>query len=162
MVCFLGLAACQPSSVSDQLFITFGSGENSPPAQIDMDCETEDCDGSEVVGVEVTWGAASSAPEDATVELEQYRIDYYLPALGDEEVPYFAGVLSAVVPVGETVSFNVRAAGEPQREFVRARTDDPIDGVATITVAGYDHRNEIVQVSADFEVVFGDFSVETP
>jgi len=67
-----------------------------------------------------------------------------------------------VVPVGETVSFNISAAGEAQRSFVGARTDEPVSGVATLTLAGYDHQNEIVLVTADFEVVFGDFTTETP
>ncbi len=164
--------ACEPPPTEDLLSITYGTGEFAPPVRVDVACETGGCDGLEFLEVELTFEDHDLLPTTAEVEILQYRVDYFLPALGTEvtdteatngegeplEVPYYAGTTSQVVPIDETVTFVVRAAGQVQREWVRAQVGtSQIDGIGTLTLAGYDHRNATVEVSEDFDISFGDF-----
>lgn len=153
-------AGCEPVPVSDLLRITYGSGEHAPPVLVDVNCNNGGCDGLEQLEAELTFEEGTGfIPSDATVEILQYRVDYDLDGLEvEEQPPFYAGVTTVLVTVGETVTFNVRAAGQRQRDWMLSHFGaDQFDGEATITLAGYDHRNEIVFADAPFDISFGDF-----
>lgn len=155
-------AACGPSATEDALAITFGSGAGAPPVQVDVDCLNGGCESIEELAGELTYSDEEATAVDAEVEILQYRIDYALAAPHDDvDLPYFAGHVALTVKVGETVGFNVVAAGEKQRQFILARyPDDQLRGTATLTLAGYDQQNEQVFPRADFDIYFDDFVAE--
>lgn len=156
----LSSAGCEPAPTSELLRITFGSGEFAPPVEADTLCANGGCDGFEQLEAQLEFdsdGAFISG--DAYVEIAQYRVDYDLAGVDDEDQPpYYANETSVLCDVDETVTFNVLTVGQVQREFVRSRFGtQAIDGTGTLTLAGYDHRNAIVQVEASFAISFADF-----
>ena len=146
---------------NEALSISYGSGEFAPPVEADILCSNGGCDGLEQVEVQLTYDreAAGFAPSDAFVEILQYRVQYAFR--GDDPgaaPPDYAADTVVICTVDETVSFNIRAVGQVQREFVLAHYGtDQIDLRGTLELAGYDYRNASVLVSGDFDISFADF-----
>lgn len=155
-------AGCEPPPTSELLYITFGSGELAPPVEVDTLCDNGGCDGLEQLEAELHFQDHDLLNPDAQVEILQYQVQYDLFAFDEEAegeaLPFYANLTSVRVDLGESTAFNVRAAGERQRDWVRSRFgSDQVDGVGTLTLAGFDHRNEVVQVDVEFDIAFGDF-----
>jgi len=156
----LGVTGCQPSETSDQLRISFGTGEFAPPVEADTLCSNGGCDGFEQVEAQLDFDSGGSfTSSDAYVEILQYRVDYDLAGVDDEEQPpFYANETSVICNIDEPATFNVLTVGQTQRDYVRSHFGtEQIDGTATLTLAGYDHRNGVVQVDANFAISFADF-----
>jgi hypothetical protein len=151
------LGGCGDAEV---LVVTFGTGKYAPPVEVDTRCDNGGCDGSEQIEVRIK--VEDDAPgSDAEVEILQYRVDYSLFSV-EGEVPYYANVTSVRVAAEEPAEFNVRAAGQRQRDRITSQFGyDQIDGIGTLTLAGYDQDNEIVLAEAQFDILFGDFVDDT-
>lgn len=154
----LGVTGCEPSDTSDQLRITFGAGEYAPPVEADTLCSNGGCDGFEQLEAQLDFDSGGSfTSADAYVEILQYKVEYRLYEV-DEQPPYFASETSVICNIDEPVTFNVLTVGQAQRDFIRSRLGtDQFDGTATLTLAGYDQRNGVVEVDADFTISFADF-----
>lgn len=147
---------CQPDT-SSLLSITYGNGQYAPPVRVDTVCDNGGCDGLEQLDATLTFDQQAFVSGTAQVEILQYRVDYALNGLTDQP-PYYAGRTDVLCDVGASQDFNVRAAGQAQRDWVYARyLGQQVDGHATLTLAGYDELNNQVEVSADFDISFGDF-----
>lgn len=152
---------CAPPPTAELLTIGFGGGYGAPPIQLDVDCSNGGCAEPPLLTGHLTYQADIASSAEDYVEILQYRVDYKLLAPHDlVAMPYFAGHLSLLVPVGEVGEFNLAAASDRQRAAIRARFgDDPVSGTATLMLAGYDLNNEQVFPKVDFEIFFGDFVV---
>jgi hypothetical protein len=155
----LVLGACQDAS-SDILIITFSNGA---AAFVDTQCANGGCDGPDRVAVELAFNEGEEPPEDAEIEILQYRVDYKLNLAdqgSDEEataMPFFAAETQTVVTLAQPGLMTIQAAGNRQRDYMVANYGtQQVDAVGTLTVAGFDQRNEIVQVSATFNITFAD------
>jgi len=155
----LTATGCQSPDTSSMLSITYGSGEFAPPVEVDTNCDDGGCDGLEQLQATLNFDQQGFVSGTAQVEILQYKVEYGLYDLAaDNQPPYYAGVTTVVVNINDSVDFNVRAAGSNQRDWIRARYGDrQLDGTATLTLAGYDQLNQVVQVSSDFDISFGDF-----
>jgi hypothetical protein len=125
------------------------------PAQVATAC-AGDC--AQAVTAEISLEASESLPDDAFIEMHQLRVDYALSGIA-EEVPFFASELAVTVVAGEASAFTFPAAGENQRSWVIDRFDgEAITGRATVTAIGYDDLNETIEVTAGFDISFGDYA----
>jgi hypothetical protein len=150
LLCALG---CDPEPVEEDLRVRFPDASR---VEVDVDCGGG-CGGTSRLGVEIEYDA-EFRPDDETVELLQYRIDYELDGL-DEQPPFFADEQGIALTPGDVVSFDVTPAGPAQREFVREQADgESVSGVATITFAGYDYDDAQIFIEADFPIRFSDLN----
>jgi len=162
-VLVLGAIGCGAPATVDLLRIGFGGGLGAPPIQVDSDCSNGGCAELPALTGQLTYDADIASTAEDYVEILQYRVDYQLAAPNDQvAMPYFAGHLSLMVPVGETLDFNVAAAADRQRDLIRTRLPgQSVSGTATLMLAGYDLKNEQVFPKAEFEIFFGDFVDES-
>jgi len=158
LVAILALA-CEPPPTEELLAITFGAGAKAPPVELDVDCEDGGCMGLVELEVQLTFETHEYSTIEAMVKIVQYRVDYHVGAPYDDlEVPYFSGNTSVALAIGDTTSFNIVVAGDTQREFLRPRIGErQAEGRATLTLAGYDHNDELVMPAADFDIFFDDY-----
>lgn len=154
--------ACEPPPTEEQVEIAV-SGD---PVLVDVDCDADACGGTSTVDVEVTFEEHPLISDEAELELLQYRVDYDVPDLAEgEEIPYFASDrINLVVLVGEPASATLDVAGTTQRAWADSRLpNEEVAGTAVVTLAGYDHRNAIVELQSEpFDVRFDDYVVEEP
>jgi hypothetical protein len=155
------LVACEIDN-NDRLAISFGSGDLAPPVQVDTRCENGGCDEREELEAKLYWDADQSV--DATtarVEIRQYMIEIRLLGenYADEDlVPPYASVTSVFAVPYEDTTFNVKTIGDVQRDIIRdLAPSNPLDGIGTLTLEGYDNRNIQVTVSTQFDMSFYDF-----
>ncbi len=160
---WLIVTGCTSIPNSERLSISFGAGELAPPVEVDIRCENGGCDSRDQLEASIYWDAAQTVdPTTAQVEILEYKVEYELFDVPDA-VPYYANVTSVVVPPYAPVAFIIKSAGSAQRDFVRDLSPAlPLDGIGTLTLAGYDHRNTIVEFSVDFDISFFDFVDDTP
>jgi hypothetical protein len=168
----LGLAmlftiGCEPPATGDQLVITFDDDENAPPLDVDLLCYGE-CDPVELTAT-LTFKEHDLLPEDAEVQIVQYKVEYDLSdEEGAEEPPFYANLTSVLVNMGESASFTVVAVGQRQREWVLQNYGPNLidQGIGTLALAGFDHMNEVVEVDVTFSPIrfanFDDDGAGTP
>ncbi|HHO49487.1 MAG TPA: hypothetical protein ENK18_01125 [Deltaproteobacteria bacterium] len=97
-------------------------------------------------------------PGTATFEILQYRIDYQVEELVDEwAVPFYASPVTVEALIGEDTMFDLAVGDNTQRDWVlSALGPERVDALATLTVAGYDHQNTLIELSTDFTMFFED------
>lgn len=147
------LAGCEQPPIEEQLKLTF-TGETL----IDSLCEEDGtCYGSEQINASIEY-ASSPSLTTGRVEFLQYRIDYDFSAEGLEDVPpYYANNATILVQSGAIASFSVRAASATQRDWVYGRFGSSrAEATATLSLAGYDNKNEVVIIKGTVPVAFQD------
>lgn len=139
-----------------ELDVGLASGASGAPVQVDTRCDNGGCESGDRVDLVV--GIRNDDQPAATVEVQQYRVSYDLPDVAPEVVPYFAAELEVSIVAGSPATLSVKAVGQRQREWILSRAGyDQIDGTATVTLAGYDQDDEVVEAQVDFAIAFGDF-----
>jgi hypothetical protein len=127
-------------------------------ADVDIDCTNGGCEQSARIVAELSLEGTSQLPDDATVTMSTYRVDYQV----EGGPPVFSADTSVIVGWGQTVAFQPRIAGDEQRQWAAGQSGGgEVAGLGTLTLNGVDHDGAAVQVAATFEVEFGDF-VTTP
>lgn len=155
---FLFTAACESAPTADSISLGFGSGGYSPPIEVDTVIDEGQSLDLPEIEVEVTYAAPATATttEVPTVTFLQYRVDYDLGL--ESEVPFYASVMSVTVEQGSTGTALLRAVGIEQLEWMGDRfAGAPVGGIATLTLAGYDHRDEVVLVETRFDIAFANY-----
>jgi hypothetical protein len=151
VVLFAAVCGC---NVAVDMSVTLGSGGHAAPVHVDTRCQNGGCGAADQLEVHVS--VQSDDIPNPAVEILQYRVDYDLPDVL-ELVPYYASATSVDVSAEAPATFNVRAAGERQREWIVSGGYDRIDGTGTLTLAGYDQDDKVRTAEASFDIVFGDF-----
>lgn len=147
---WLTLAGCEPPPTSDLVSLEV----TGQPVEFDTFCDGNVCAGNKLASSVLAFDANVLVSETGRFEVQQFRIDYDIP---DADIPFYAETTWAMVLVGTESPFNFRPAGEAQRDRARnSMTGDKLTGTATISLAGYDHRNEVVETEATFDIVFRD------
>jgi hypothetical protein len=155
----LSMVGCSSTPTEELLSITFGDGPAAPPVEVDTLCGNGGCQTSAELAANLSFEDDGTVGDDAVVEILQYRVDYTMGGFVDE-VPYYSGATSVVVAKGASTIFQVRVAGDRQRDFFASRLGSgEVNGEGRLTLAGYDEFDEIVLVFADFDIAFGDFEV---
>lgn len=148
-------------SVADITTISFAEST----VNVDSNC-VGGC-GGDALEVTVALAEDISAGPGAEIELQQYRVDYTIAALSEEgeEVPYFAAAFpeGTVAEFASELSVSLQPAGNSQRAWVYTRAGSSvISATAVLTLEGYDHRNELVQITSPaFTVTFSDVSADS-
>ena len=153
------LAGCS-STVVDISTISFDK------SAYDVDNNCIDGCGGDLITATITVEEDISAGAGAELTVRQYRIDYTIPALSDEEeeVPYFAAALSSqVVGFGEELSLTLQPVGNTQRAWVFSRAGSAaISASAVLTIEGHDQQNTLLQLESDaFTITFSDVAAAT-
>lgn len=140
---------CNPVA-SDLITLTIAGG-----GTVDVDTVCADpCLGDDVTA-ELSFEEHIAVDIDATVELLQYKVEYRFDDL-DPAPEYFADTITVSVANGQTTSFVVDLAAASQREYVDDEMDGELaTGTATLTFAGYDFRDALIDLSVDVPVLFG-------
>ena len=146
-----GLVGCTVDTV-ELLDITFAQGH----ADVDTNC-VGGCGGSDRLEATIALEDNAQLPSDATVEFTQYHIDYELVVPG---APSFDTATSVVVGKGQSAPFAPAVAGDAQRQWA-VDQGGTVDGRGTITISGTDHQQEPIQLTAKFEIRFGDFAASS-
>ncbi|MCK6503520.1 hypothetical protein L6R53_09000 [Myxococcota bacterium] len=142
-------AGCNPVA-ADLVELSIAGG-----ATVDVDTICDDpCLGDDVTA-EISFEEHIAVDVEATIELRQYKVEYSFDAV-DPAPEYFADTLAVSVTNGQVASFVVDLAAASQREYV----DDVMDGelatgTATLTFAGYDFRDELIELTVDVPILFG-------
>lgn len=148
-----GLAACDEESASGYLNADLGG-----PVRIDSVCSDGGCDSQETVSAEFTFSDRGVYLDTDRIQIRQYRIDYEVESAeeGDEPVPYFAAKITEDVYYAQSVTVDLLAVGNTQREWFEDNvpTDEIWNVTATVTVAGFD------EVNAVFEKDVGHFQMD--
>jgi hypothetical protein len=153
------VAGCGPDPIEEVL--TLDVPPYSIPVEIDSFCNNGGCTGQDDLTIILSFKDDAYLAEDAQVEFLQYRVDYQLNEI-EEEIPYFAALATVIVYPGSTTSLSIATAGYAQRNFIHDRVgEETVKGTAHLTLAGFDHVEELVLFDAVFAVKFGDF-VDVP
>lgn len=140
---------CNPVA-ADLVELSIAGGDT---VDVDTICDAP-CIGDDVVA-EISFEEHIAVDVEATVELRQYKVEYSFDDL-DPAPEYFADTLSVSVANGQTASFVVDLAAASQRQYVDDEMDGELaTGTATLTFAGYDFRDELIELSVDVPVLFG-------
>jgi len=153
---------CEPPASEDLLLITFDDSENAPPLDIDVVCVNGGCEPLDLTAT-LTFQEDDLLLGTAEVEILQYKVEYDIEDDPEvEEPPPYANYTSVLVPLGESSSFSVVAVSQAQRDWVYDEYGSELidDAFGVLTLAGFDHLNEVVEVDAQFAVRFGDFVTE--
>ncbi|MEZ4241429.1 MAG: hypothetical protein R3F59_35815 [Myxococcota bacterium] len=149
----LVVAGCEVPPAEE--LIRFKIGDT---ALVDIACDPEsgECQGDEVVDGVLDYKAALSVTQ-LSAEFLQYEVTY---DLGDyASPPAFASPTEITAISGTVRRFSLRAAGIEQRDWMAAYyPQESIVGTATMTLYGYDHKDQIVSVKTKFDVKFADFT----
>lgn len=128
---------------------------------VDTYCTNGGCDSAPGVSVVLTLDAADALPENDTVEIQQYRVDYSSSEIND--IPYFADDVNIVLERQASASITLQIAGTRQREAVfNTVGGKQVLGTARVTLAGYDEKDARIDFSFTVDIGFGDFVVEAP
>ncbi|MBN2526783.1 MAG: hypothetical protein JXR76_10335 [Deltaproteobacteria bacterium] len=148
------LAACDDEiSLEDELEVLV----ESETVQLDTICENGGCDTLNAVQFTLALDAANASSENDTVQFLQYRVDYQLPQL-KKKIPFFAAPLDIVLSKGDETVFNIQIAGSKQRALVFNQVGGrEVNGIARVTLAGYDELDDRVNFEFTFHVALGDF-----
>jgi len=155
---------CEPPTSEDLLLITFDDSANAPPVEVDVVCINGGCDPLDLVAT-LTFEQHDLLSSSAEVEILQYKVEYDIASDAEaEEPPFYANYTSVLVALGESASFTVVAVGQSQRDWVfEEYGGGTIDSaIGRLTLAGFDHKNEVVEVDAQFAIRFGDFVDNDP
>lgn len=139
------LGACNSAAVDDEISLSVAK----TPAHITLGC-ADDCPMSTVVlDLEFEGGYR---PSEDQVELLQYRVDYDIPDLR-AKVPFFAAETAITLRPGGRVQISLPLVGRKQRSALTSGvTQLPMEGLVTLTLAGYDPQNENLTLSVDIPV----------
>lgn len=142
-------AGCNPV-VADLVELSVADG-----GTVDVDTICDDpCLGNEV-SVEGTFEEHIAIDVEATVELLQYKVEYAFDAV-DPAPDYFSDTISVTLTSGQTTTFTIDLAAASQREQVDEAMDGELaTGTATVTFAGYDHRDELIELPVQVPIIFG-------
>lgn len=149
LVLALMATGCTPVP-TDLVSVALSDGTS---VELDSSC-IGDC--IDEVTLQVTFEEHLAVDLDEQVEFLQYKVDY---AIEGVTITSFADETSLTVGTASTgfVDF-LPASWIQQDEVYEAVGGDPISGTATVTLAGYDWRNENLLVSTSFEVSFEDLA----
>ncbi|MCB9779807.1 MAG: hypothetical protein H6742_14675 [Alphaproteobacteria bacterium] len=132
---------------------------NGTAVTVDMVCDAAGCAGDDVEA-EVTFDAGLGVDDGAIVYVYEYRVDYAFANTSDT-APFFADLVEFEVPVEGTTAFTFDAAGTAQRDWVYGWAQNPTEaGTATLTIAGYDHNDDVFEASTEFSVSFQDTTTD--
>lgn len=150
----VGVVGCETPPTIDLLSLSASNG-----AIIDTVCAPS-CD-DVPTNVTVAFDFHPLVPGTSTFDIQQYRIDYQVDQLVDEwAVPFYVSPLTVEAPIGEDTVFNLSVGDNTQRDWVlSALGPERVDALATLTVAGYDHLNTVIELSADFTMIFEDVAL---
>jgi hypothetical protein len=141
-------AACSDSLSEDRLDVAL---ESSEAILIRFDCAASCPDPTLMLTID--YPQASYNPAD-TLQLLQYRVDYDVTG-SKLELPYYAESLSLVIKPGDQKALSLKAAGQAQRDKLRAKLGSSSGSArASLQIAGYDWDNQQVFIHTDFDVQF--------
>lgn len=145
--------ACEPVPTSEYLQLSFDD------ATVEVDTVPESGTAS---SAEMTVNATLLETDDDETEvvLKQYRLEYTLDLDSDstEVCPAYANLTSIYLTNNTSDAIDVRAAGAEQIDFITDRyADGTVGGYATLTMQGNDQAGKKVEVSASFDISFGDY-----
>lgn len=151
LVPLLALVAtgCSPALADLVLFnINDGAG-----VSIDTICNSP-CAGDDV-SADIAFAEHILVDPTAELTLEQYRVEYAISG-SDAALDYHSDTLAVSVTSGTTSYFTVNLAAASQRDALDALYLDGLDtATATITFAGYDQHDQVLQLDVDVPLTFG-------
>jgi len=143
------VTGCTPALTDLVLFnINDGAG-----VSIDTICSAP-CAGDDV-SADISFAEAVLVDPTAQLTLEQYRVEYAISG-SDAVLDYYSDTLAVSVTSGTTAYFSVNLAAASQRDALDALYLDGLDtATATITFAGYDQHDQVMQLDVDVPLSFG-------
>lgn len=150
----LAVTGCNPVT-SDLIEL---SVNDNGTVEIDTIC-SDPCLG-DYVPVEATFEEHIAVDIEAELSLLQYKVEYTLID-SEETIEFYADTLNVAVISGTSTTFDINLAAESQRAAMDSLAGDDLgSATATVTFAGYDHRDELLQLSVDVPAVFGRYDSE--
>jgi len=143
-VALFALVGCESTSVVDSLTVFIPN-----PAEVDTTCSDGGCDSLDTLAVNLTWvqDEYAALPEDSEVHVYQYRVDYSVPGLEVEEIPFYAGYSDFAIKQGESIDVSVVAMGNTQRSWLASAIlpGEILSGSGLLTFAGWGPDGEVIE-----------------
>ena len=140
----MALVGCDSASVVDSLTVFIPN-----PAQVDTTCSDGGCDTLDTLAVSVNWvkDEYAALPDDSTVRVYQYRVDYLVPDLEVEEIPFYAGYSDFEIKQDQTIDISVVAMGNTQRSWLASAIlpGEILNGTGMLTFAGWGPDGEVIE-----------------
>lgn len=153
------LGACEDGSYLEE-YLEVGLLDDT--AQVDTVCDNGGCEEPAQLSFSLSLDYDNALPENDEVELLQYKVEYTAAGLSGK-IPPFAGPAQIIARNGSSVPITLQVAGTQQREFVYNHIGGrKMRGTATLTLAGYDEKNERVDAEFGFSIRFGDYVTNSP